>query len=65
MLLSFAQLEQELASESVRDKVAGARKKGKWTGTTVPLGYGARGKKLVVSQQEAETVRTIFVATSN
>jgi site-specific DNA recombinase len=60
VLLSFAQFERELASERVRDKVAASRRKGKWTGGTVPLGYNARDKKLVVNKVEAETVRTIF-----
>jgi recombinase len=44
----------------VRDKVAASRRKGKWTGGTVPLGYDAKNKKLVVNKSEAETVRTIF-----
>src|SRR5215207_4184105 len=60
VLLSFAQFERELASERVRDKVAASRKKGKWTGGTVPLGYNAKDKKLVIDKSEAETVRTIF-----
>jgi site-specific DNA recombinase len=60
VLLSFAQFERELASERVRDKVAASRKKGKWTGGTVPLGYDANDKKLVINKAEAETVRTIF-----
>jgi site-specific DNA recombinase len=60
VLLSFAQFERELSSERVRDKIAASRRKGKWTGGTVPLGYEARDKKLVVSKNEAETVRTIF-----
>jgi hypothetical protein len=60
VLLSFAQFERELASERVRDKVAASRKKGKWTGGTVPLGYDAKDKKLVINKAEAETVRTIF-----
>lgn len=60
VLLSFAQFERELASERVRDKVAASRKKGKWTGGTVPLGYEARDKKLVINKNEAQTVRTIF-----
>ncbi|MGC2025206.1 recombinase family protein, partial [Bradyrhizobium sp.] len=60
VLLSFAQFERELASERVRDKVAASRKKGKWTGGTVPLGYDARDKKLVINKAETETVRTIF-----
>jgi DNA invertase Pin-like site-specific DNA recombinase len=60
VLLSFAQFERELSSERVKDKVAASRKKGKWTGGTVPLGYDSRDKKLVINKAEAETVRTIF-----
>jgi site-specific DNA recombinase len=60
VLLSFAQFERELSSERVRDKIAASRRKGKWTGGTVPLGYDARDKKLVPNKAEAETARTIF-----
>ena len=60
VLLSFAQFERELSSERVRDKIAASRRKGKWTGGTVPLGYDAKDKKLVINKAEAETVRTIF-----
>ena len=60
VLLSFAQFERELSSERVRDKIAASRRKGKWTGGTIPLGYDAKDKKLVVNKTEAETVRTIF-----
>jgi DNA invertase Pin-like site-specific DNA recombinase len=60
ILLSFAQFERELSSERVRDKVAASRKKGKWTGGTVPLGYDSRDKKLAVNPAEAKTVRMIF-----
>jgi len=60
ILLSFAQFERELASERVKDKIAASRKKGKWTGGTVPLGYDARNRKLIPNKTEAETVRTIF-----
>jgi len=60
VLLSFAQFERELSSERVRDKVAASRRKGKWTGGTVPLGYDAKDKKLIVNTAEAETVRYIF-----
>jgi len=60
VLLSFAQFERELSSERVRDKIAASRRKGKWTGGTVPLGYEAKDKKLVIHPKEAETVRTIF-----
>ncbi len=60
VLLSFAQFERELSAERVRDKVAASRRKGKWTGGTVPLGYDAKNKKLVINKSDAETVRTIF-----
>ncbi len=60
VLLSFAQFERELSSERVRDKVAASRRKGKWTGGTVPLGYDAKDKKLNINKGEAETVRYIF-----
>src|SRR6476646_3902952 len=60
VLLSFAQFERELSSERVRDKVAAARKKGKWTGGGVPLGYDTNDKKLTVNEKEAETVRFIY-----
>jgi site-specific DNA recombinase len=60
VLLSFAQFERELSSERVRDKIAASRRKGKWTGGTVPLGYDTKDKKLVINKAEADTVRTIF-----
>ena len=60
VLLSFAQFERELASERVRDKIAASRRRGKWTGGGVPLGYRTENKKLVVDPAAAETVRYIF-----
>jgi site-specific DNA recombinase len=60
VLLSFAQFERELSSERVRDKIAASRRKGKWTGGTVPLGYAVRNKKLIPDPTERETVRQIF-----
>jgi len=62
ILLSFAQFEREIISERTRDKKAAAKRKGKWTGGYVPLGYDldARGGKLVLNDCEAEQVRTIF-----
>jgi len=60
VLLSFAQFERELASERVRDKIAASRKKGKWTGGSVSLGYDVKDKKLVVNPTESKAVRMIF-----
>jgi site-specific DNA recombinase len=39
ILLSFAQFEREIISERTRDKQVLARKRGKWTGGHLPLGY--------------------------
>lgn len=60
VLLSFAQFEREVGAERVRDKIAASKAKGLWMGGTVPLGYDAVEKKLVVNEQEAATVRSIF-----
>jgi DNA invertase Pin-like site-specific DNA recombinase len=60
VLLSFAQFERELSSERVRDKIAASRRKGKWTGGNIPLGYDTVDKKLVINAKEAKTVRAIF-----
>ena len=60
MLLSFAQFEREVTSERIRDKIAASKKKGMWMGGVVPLGYNAIDRKLMLNQEEAETVRTLF-----
>jgi site-specific DNA recombinase len=62
VLLSFAQFEREIISERTRDKIAAARRKGKWAGGHPILGYDVdpRGFKLVVNESEAERVRAIF-----
>src|SRR6266851_9383419 len=60
VLLSFAQFERELSSERVRDKFAASRKKGKWMGGSIPLGYDVIDKKLVINKTDAKTVRYIF-----
>src|SRR6266849_2409231 len=62
VLLSFAQFERELIGERTRDKMAAARRKGKWSGGLPCLGYDADAlcKKLVVNAEEAARVRAIF-----
>ena len=64
ILLSFAQFEREIISERTRDKIAAARKKGKWAGGKPVLGYdlvpGPGGSKLKVNTTEADRVRDIF-----
>ena len=60
VLLSFAQFEREVIGERIRDKVAASKRKGIWMGGVLPLGYDVRERKLIVNQEEAETVRGIF-----
>jgi site-specific DNA recombinase len=60
MLMSFAEFEREMIGERTRDKIAAQRRRGKWTGGTVPLGYTVQDKKLVVNDLEAVLVREIF-----
>jgi len=60
MLMSFAEFEREMIGERTRDKLHAARRKGHWTGGSVPLGYTVEHKKLVVHEPEAELVREIF-----
>jgi site-specific DNA recombinase len=60
VLLSFAQFEREVTSERIRDKVAASKRKGMWMGGPVPLGYRLDSRKLLIDENEAETVRLIF-----
>jgi site-specific DNA recombinase len=62
VLLSFAQFEREIISERTRDKIAAARRKGKWSGGLPLLGYDVdpKGSKLVVNAEEAQRVQAIF-----
>jgi site-specific DNA recombinase len=60
VLLSFAQFEREVIGERIRDKFAASRRKGMWMGGWAPLGYEVRDRKLVVNEQDAKLVRSIF-----
>jgi site-specific DNA recombinase len=62
ILLSFAQFEREMISERTRDKMGAARRKGKWVGGNLVLGYdvAAHGGALVLNEDEARRVREIF-----
>jgi site-specific DNA recombinase len=60
ILLSFAQFEREIISERTRDKQILARKRGKWTGGHLPLGYDLEDGNLVINEAEAARVRQIF-----
>ena len=62
ILLSFAQFEREMIADRTRDKMAAARRKGKWVGGVPVLGYdlAVSGGKLVVNAEEASRVQAIF-----
>ena len=62
ILLSFAQFEREIISERTRDKIAAAKRRGKWSGGRPVLGYDLHphGGRLVVNKDEAAQVKTIF-----
>ena len=60
MLLSFAQFEREQIAERTQHKMAAARRKGKRTGGTPPLGFNIVDTKLVINEPEAQQVRGIF-----
>ena len=62
ILLSFAQFEREIISERTRDKMSAARKRGKWVGGMLVLGYDRdeKGGRIMVNKPEAERVRAIF-----
>ena len=63
VLRSFAQFEREIISERTRDKIAAARRRGKWMGGVLLLGYDrdpSGACRLVVNEDEAAKVREVF-----
>ncbi len=62
VLISFAQFERELCSERTREKIHAARKKGRYTGGTPPLGYSINPitHQLEVAPEEATMIRELF-----
>jgi site-specific DNA recombinase len=62
ILLSFAEFERSMIADQTRDKMAAARRKGKWVGGTPVLGYDIAdaGGKLMVNPEEAGQVQSMF-----
>ncbi|MHB9131129.1 MAG: recombinase family protein [Armatimonadota bacterium] len=62
ILMSFAEFERAMIAERTKDKMAAARKKGKFVGGTPILGYDLdpQGGKLIVNAAEASIVRELF-----
>ena len=60
IMLTFAQFEQELASERTKDKMLQRAQKGMWNGGLVPFGYKAENKKLIINEDGAKIVCSIY-----
>ena len=62
ILMTFAQYEREVIAERIRDKIAGAKRRGKYCGGVPVLGYDVNSemKKLVINPAEAKIVREAF-----
>jgi len=62
ILLSFAEFERAIIAERVRDKIAAAKKRGKYLGGTPTFGYDVdyQKKRLVTNPVEVKIVRRIF-----
>jgi len=62
ILMSFSQYEREIASERIRDKIAAAKRKGKYCGGPPILGYDVNPErnKLIVNATEAKAVEFAF-----
>ena len=62
ILMTFAQYEREVIAERIRDKIAGAKRRGKHCGGMPVLGYDTDKdtKKLVINETEAKLVKLIY-----
>jgi site-specific DNA recombinase len=62
LLATFSEFEREMIVARTRDKVAAARRQGRWTGGVPVLGLDVdpRGGRLLVNEDEAAMVREIF-----
>jgi site-specific DNA recombinase len=62
ILITFAQYEREVIAERIRDKVAAAKRRGKYCGGPAILGYDVdrENKKLLINPDEAPLVQHIF-----
>ncbi len=60
LLATFAEFEREQIGERTRDKISASRRRGKWTGGQLPLGYRLVDKKLKLIEEEAALVREVF-----
>ncbi len=60
LLATFAEFEREMISARTKSTVHAARRRGRWTGGFIPLGYDLQDGHLVVNEAEAHQVRALF-----
>ena len=62
ILMTFAQYEREIIAERIKDKLSASKRKGKYVGGLLPLGYEADSEamKIIINPEEAESVKLIF-----
>ena len=60
LLATFAEFEREMISARTRDKIAASRRRGRWTGGRVSLGYDLRDGRLAINGTQAAVVRETF-----
>ena len=62
ILMTFAEYERTVIAERIRDKLSASKKRGKYVGGLLPLGYRGdpENMKMVIDHDEAKTVRLIF-----
>jgi site-specific DNA recombinase len=62
IMMSFAQFERDVIAQRTRDKIAGAKRQGRWCGGLVPLGYRMHeeGGRIVIDPDAAKMVQAIF-----
>ena len=62
ILISFGEFERQMIADRTRDKMRAARRRGKWTGGMMVIGYdlAPSGGRIVINETEAAQVREIF-----
>jgi hypothetical protein len=58
--MTFCQFEREILVERIKDKIAGAKRRGKFCGGVPILGYDVEDKRLMINSKEAKLIREIF-----
>ncbi|MDT8719524.1 recombinase family protein [Clostridium sp. 19966] len=56
----FAEMERDNIISQTKGGMKERAKKGKWNGGITPIGYDYSNDKLIINEEEAETVKTIF-----